>query len=337
MKKLFLSILVLCIFTSISYAQDTHNTQFYTVPIVVNPAYTGFFSGNYRVGANYRNQWRSVTVPFHTITAYADGAFFKGSGRSANNNWLGAGIAAVGDKAGDGNLTTTKLQFSAAYHFQLFDNNLRISAGIGGQYIQKSFDPTALYFDSQWTGTDFNTTLPQNETFAETGINYTSLSSGINVSYGLDETLDIYASGAVHNMNQPEESFYNQANNKGIRMVYELGSNIYLYNVTIEPGIIGVFEKSTLDISAGSNFTLGLGGGYGANDVSKIILGGWLRYKDSFSPVIGAEFAATRLLISYDLNFSDLSPGSNGRGATEISVMHIGPINKRRRIGCPTF
>lgn len=322
---------------SVANAQDTHNTQFYTVPTVMNPAYTGFFSGNYRVGANYRNQWRSVTTPFHTVTAYADGAFFKGSGRSYNNNWLGAGIAAIGDQAGDGNLSTTKLQFSAAYHFQLFDNDLRISAGIGGQYVQKSVDPTNLYFDSQWNGTEFDTSLPQQETFAETGISYTSLSSGLNISYGLDEALDIYVSGAVHNMNQPEESFYNQANKRGLKMIYEIGSNIYLYNVTIEPGIIGVFDKTAMDISVGSNFTLGLGGGYGADDMSKVILGGWLRYKDAFSPVIGAEFAATRLLISYDLNFSDLSPGSNGRGATEISIVHIGPINKRRRIGCPTF
>ena len=336
MKKILI-ILIVIGSALMTQAQDTHNTQFYTVPMVVNPAYTGFFSGNYRVGANYRNQWRSITTPYHTITAYADGAFFKSDGRAMNTNWLGVGLAAIGDRAGDGNLTTTKIQFSAAYHFQLFDNALRISAGIGGHYTQKSFDPTLLYFDSQWTGTEFDTSMPQQETFNSTAINYTSLSSGLNISYGIDETMDLYVSGAVHNMNQPTETFYEGANKPGIKMVYEIGSNIYLRNVTIEPGIIGHFEKSTLNISAGSNFTFGLDGGYSSDAMTKVILGGWLRYKDAFSPVIGAEFAATRMLLSYDLNYSDLSPGSRGRGATELSIVHIGPINKRRTIGCPTF
>src|ERR1035441_5781184 len=49
----FLSSIVYCL----SSAQDIHFTQFFSNPLILNPAQTGNFNGNYRVGFNFKGQW----------------------------------------------------------------------------------------------------------------------------------------------------------------------------------------------------------------------------------------------------------------------------------------
>ncbi|HET7000972.1 MAG TPA: type IX secretion system membrane protein PorP/SprF, partial [Puia sp.] len=42
-------------------AQDLHFSQWFNEPLLTNPANTGFIpDADYRLGANYRNQWSSV-------------------------------------------------------------------------------------------------------------------------------------------------------------------------------------------------------------------------------------------------------------------------------------
>ncbi|MCB9047123.1 MAG: type IX secretion system membrane protein PorP/SprF [Chitinophagales bacterium] len=53
-------------------AQDVHFTQFNAAPLILNPAFTGNFDGKMRASAIYRDQWRSVTVPFKTIAISVD-------------------------------------------------------------------------------------------------------------------------------------------------------------------------------------------------------------------------------------------------------------------------
>jgi len=53
------------ILAAISYsndlkAQDPHFSQFYAAPLYLNPALAGTSAGNYRVGVNYRDQWRGA-------------------------------------------------------------------------------------------------------------------------------------------------------------------------------------------------------------------------------------------------------------------------------------
>ncbi len=60
-------------------AQDLHFSQFFNSPLVTNPANTGFIpDADYRIGANYRNQWSSVmSVPYKTVSAFGDAQVFK--------------------------------------------------------------------------------------------------------------------------------------------------------------------------------------------------------------------------------------------------------------------
>ena len=72
MNRKIIIVFILILINSFLNAQDIHFSQYYASPMTVNPAYTGMFNGTYRVGANYRNQWASVSVPYKTFAAYAD-------------------------------------------------------------------------------------------------------------------------------------------------------------------------------------------------------------------------------------------------------------------------
>ena len=72
-KKIKILIIVSCILQLKTAAQDLHFSQFFNSPLVTNPANTGFIpDADYRIGANYRNQWSSVmSVPYKTVSAFA--------------------------------------------------------------------------------------------------------------------------------------------------------------------------------------------------------------------------------------------------------------------------
>src|SRR5262245_38456566 len=64
----FLCSLLLAVQTVfISYSQDVGFSQFYDQPLLRNPALAGFFDGDMRFTASYRNQWQSVTTPYRTF------------------------------------------------------------------------------------------------------------------------------------------------------------------------------------------------------------------------------------------------------------------------------
>src|SRR5687768_14072939 len=61
------------------WSQDLHFSQFFNSPLTTNPANTGFIpDADYRIGANYRNQYINVmSVPYKTISVYGDAQVFR--------------------------------------------------------------------------------------------------------------------------------------------------------------------------------------------------------------------------------------------------------------------
>src|SRR6478752_1836061 len=96
-------------------AQDLHFSQFFNSPLTTNPANTGFIpDADYRIGANYRNQYSSImAVPYKTISVFGDAQVFRDK---LENGWLGLGGVILRDVAGSGSLTSTKAYASIAYH-----------------------------------------------------------------------------------------------------------------------------------------------------------------------------------------------------------------------------
>jgi type IX secretion system PorP/SprF family membrane protein len=140
-----------------AFAQDIHFTQFDAAPLTINPAFTGGFNGTFRAAGVYRDQWRSVTIPFVTYSASVDAPIIRDL---SIDDYLAAGLQFYNDKAGDGNLSNTSVLASVAYHKFLgggqTDPDKTLSVGFQGGYTSKSIDISKLYFGDEYGGLGFN-------------------------------------------------------------------------------------------------------------------------------------------------------------------------------------
>src|SRR5829696_624925 len=127
----FLFITSLCT-SSLLQAQDLHFSQFFNSPLSTNPANTGFIpDGDYRLGVNFRDQWSSImSVPYKTMSAFGDVQIMKNRDQTG---WIGVGGLILRDVAGSGNLTSTKLYGSVAYH-QMMGYSSLLSMGFNVGY-----------------------------------------------------------------------------------------------------------------------------------------------------------------------------------------------------------
>ena len=105
MYKIIFCLFAIFSFFESSWGQDIHWSQFNDNQLFQNPGNAGHFDGDYRFIGNYRDQWRSVSVPFTTFAVSAD----------ANRKNIGFGLQIFNDQAGDGKLSTTEVQGTLSY------------------------------------------------------------------------------------------------------------------------------------------------------------------------------------------------------------------------------
>ncbi|MEO6832110.1 MAG: type IX secretion system membrane protein PorP/SprF, partial [Chitinophagaceae bacterium] len=84
-------------------AQDIHFSQFYENAILRNPALTGIFSGDYKVGVNYRTQWGNISNPFQTTIVSAEGRILVNREQA---DYLSYGLCVSYDHAGSINFNS---------------------------------------------------------------------------------------------------------------------------------------------------------------------------------------------------------------------------------------
>ena len=317
-------------------AQDIHFSQYFATPLTINPSYTGSFTGDYRAGLNYRQQWGSVTVPYKTFDFYGDMSFNK---KIYNRNYFSLGLCMVADRAGDGDLSILKVMGSGAYHFDLTGNKTNfLSLGIQAGVVQKSVDFTKFYFDSQWNDAGFDTGLPSGENYKAQTFSYPDVQAGISYSYTGSEKFSWYAGFSIYHLLRPQESFYTNTDNRlGMRPVVNAGAiikiaeNLYLY-----PSAIYMSQKKAHEFLAGSMLSYEMG-----SSSNLLYAGLFGRFGDAAIPVVGYQFSHWRAYINYDVNTSDLKVASGGKGAFELSIAYTGWYKKPRQkvidLPCPRF
>jgi hypothetical protein len=148
-----------------------------------NPANTGFIPDvDYRVGANYRNQWVDVlSVPYKTMSIWGDAQLFRDR---LENGWVGLGGVILRDVAGSGNLTSTKDYASIAYH-QMMGYSSLLSFGINAGFANKRIDPSKLIFPDQFNKSTgfFDAGIPSSVAFSNYNTTYTDIQVGMNYAY----------------------------------------------------------------------------------------------------------------------------------------------------------
>ncbi len=310
--------------------QDIHWSQFNDNQLFQNPAHSGHFDGDYRFIGNYRDQWRSVTVPFSTTAISVDSKFKN----------IGFGINMFNDQAGDGRFRTVEVQGNLSYAFKLTrDSSHVFRPGINFGLNHRQINWDALYFDAQYTGYVFNPGAPNFENYQNDRKTNASLGAGFLYEYRKNDRFKILFGSSLFNLNRPNQGFYNTEVKRAIR------SNSFVkgtFEVNEKWDIIPSIQFSAQDVYR--SLVIGASGKYYLNHPKKkyaALYGGvWYRNRDAANLSFGYDFADLFVGISYDINFSKLVPASQARGGIEFAVRYVIKKFKPKKVlhkVCPDY
>jgi len=335
-KRFVLSTLHLVLFTlclaPCAFAQDLHFSQFMNSPLLTNPANTGFIpDGDYRLGVNYRNQWSSImAVPYKTMSAFGDMQLMQ---NAENTGWLGLGGVIMRDVAGSGNLTSTKVYGSVAYH-QMINSGSLVSLGFNVGWANKQINTSNLKFPDQFDGHFFDSHLPTGVLLDYNNINYFDMQVGMNYAYFPSDNAYFNAGFSAMHVNRPKESFFNSQQGVDNRIPVRYTGFL---NGSYKLNDQWIINPKSYEVVGGLNAHYNLSG-----DGEKILIGGvYYRYKDAVIPMIGLGYNDYTFTFTYDATMSALRNYNNTRGAFEFSLIKQGAFDRysgnKRQSMCPTF
>jgi type IX secretion system PorP/SprF family membrane protein len=321
-------------------AQDIHFSQFYEAPLLRNPSLAGIFTGDMRVQSIYRTQWQSVTVPYQTGSL--NGEFKLPIGKGYDYITVGGEI--LYDKAGTAALSATHVLPVVNYHKSLSDErNMYISLGFMGGIVQRSIDRSKITTNSQFDGNQFNSSLPTGETFTNSSYSYFDGNAGMsfNSQIGENEENNMFVGIAYQHFNKPSNiSFYSDPGDELTpKWVYSAGLRMA---TTVDSYITFQGDYSTqgpyTELIAGALLTKKLDD---VDDPRYLINGGlFLRWDDAVIPVAKLEAKPLAISVSYDINISQLTSASSGRGGFEMALTYqtyFEHNSSKDAIRCPRF
>jgi type IX secretion system PorP/SprF family membrane protein len=323
------------------HAQDLHFSQFMNSPLTTNPANTGFIpDGDYRLGVNYRNQWAAVmAVPYKTMSAFGDVQVLKDR---MENGWVGLGGVILKDVAGSGNLTSTKVYGSVAYHQMLGYSSL-LSLGFNVGYANKQINTTHLRFPDQFDGFFFDNKLPTSAQLTRNSIGYLDMQVGMNYAYFPTERVYLNGGLSVHHVNRPRESFFESDdgsfdNRLSRRYIGFMNGSLMINDQWIvNPNAYYTLQSKASELVVGANANYNLSG-----DGEYQLIGGlYYRLNESVIPLVGLGYKDFVLSFTYDATMSTLKNYNGTRGAMEFSLIKQGMFStyngNRRQSICPSF
>lgn len=334
MKKIFY-ILILGLSCSLK-AQDWHFSQFDASPLMVNPGAAGSYQGDYRGNLNYKSQWASISNPYKSMAA----SFDMPALRNYNGYKLtGLGLYIMRDKAGKSGygFTQANLNISQSIAVTKFQE---ISLGLSFGYGQVSANLNGLRWDNQYNGYEYDGALPTGEGLFFPKSNYFDISAGLLFRFFSTDLNETQFGISASHLNRPWQATLSDVNSDVLRMKFIVHgkSDIPLGQ---SPGtfIIPTFyiasQSASTEIMAGTSVktTLGMKSLYtGYQSNSYVHIGGYYRYKDALIAYAAYEWQSMlKLGMSYDINFSLLTPASSSRGGLEISLTWLGNFGYNTR------
>lgn len=319
-----------------SKAQDVHFSQFNSSPIYLNPALSGLNGCNYRMAANYKRQWGGV-ANFQTIAASYDMNFLK---KNRKSNFAGFGISLFNDRAGDVNLSHTKVDLSLAYSLVLNRTGSQfLTFALKGGIGHKSFDISKVTTDSQFGVDGYNSGLSTQENFATDSKVYGDVGAGMLWSLTQRNSNNYYLGFAVSHLNQPNISFFNERDEQlYIKATLHGGA---FFKLSKQLGLLPSFMF--LNQGPHNQFNIGslvkIRKSILPSDKTAFYVGGWYRLKDALILSARVDWKGLNVGFSYDLNVSKLTPATKLNGGPEISLIYNGclPNKKNQSVHCPAL
>jgi type IX secretion system PorP/SprF family membrane protein len=319
MKKILIPLL-LCILALSGMSQSTHFSQFYSTPLLINPAATGATSGPYRVAANYRSQWNSGGSPYTTFTFSGDAHILKD--KMAEGNTLGLGLVILNDKTMSGALQTNSVALSAGYHIALDAENIQsIGVGFQGSYNERRVDFSRFQFENQYGNGGFDPTLPIGEGLESGKKYYMDLNAGAMYSFALDDR-SFFAGAAAYNLLKKPESYLTEQFKTPTLYSFITGGDIDVgFNHSL------YFSGNFRQQGKARETTIGMAYGFFVDQegYTAVKVGMWHRLKDALIPYASVAYNGVQVGCSFDYTVSGAKTQSQIRNTFEISLIYIRP------------
>jgi type IX secretion system PorP/SprF family membrane protein len=341
-------------------AQDIHFSQFYVSNLTLNPATTGVMSCQMRVSAVYRNQWASVSgeYAYNTFGLGVEGKFEAG-----NNDFVGAGLSVWVDKAGASAFTSVQASVSGSYMKKIGGrraNEHYLVAGGQVGFVQRSIRVNNLTWGTNWDGTRFNGSLPDDPGVRNKGFAVADVSAGLMWFSALDKDnkSNVYAGIGFQHLTKSDISFVDSLVGGGLPSDEPLFTRFTIHGgaearvgrrLSIVPNFAVMIQGPSTQMNVGTGLKFDFS--KSAQSSQAFTIGAYVRGAnrilddtqtagfgaDAIIALIRLRFGSSHIGLSYDINISPLAAASKGNGAFELSYVWTLCNNKGRRLGCPTF
>ena len=307
---------VLMISTSLQ-AQSYHYSQFFSTPLLTNPAQTGFLEGPYRLASNFRSQGQLGGGAY--FTGYISGDFRMLQNHISEGHKAGGGIYLMNDQALNGALQTNSVGLSAAYHVPLdIHGDHNIGLGFQGTYHQRRIDYSKLSFGNQFGSGGYDPSLPIDEPLPNRSIGYFDINAGMIYNIILEDR-SFFGGVSVYNILRHKENLLEEEFKMPLRFTAQGGAQVF----------VGEYGKAYFSIThlrqaKAYETTVGAAYGHQLSDGAKneINLGLWYRYKDAFIPYVGYQRGAVQVGFSYDHTISTLKTAAQIRNGYELTLLY---------------
>jgi type IX secretion system PorP/SprF family membrane protein len=313
-------------------AQSYHFSQFYSTPLLNNPASTGNIDGSFRAATNFRSQWAQGSSPYLTSSLSIDTKIFKNS--IPENNKAGAGIYFMNDQSAGGALQTNSIGFSTAYAISL-DGYGEQSVGIGLQGVlsQRRIDYSKLSFETQYGSDGYDPGLPVGESL-NLG-DKVAFDANAGVLYNYKHDYDAFFAGvAVYNTFRHNESADIMSFKTPMRISVLSGGHLAIgYDQTLYASINYINQAKANEITIGAAY------GYqiGVDKTQEINFGIWHRVKDAIIPYVGYQLYGFQFGLSYDYTISKIKTGSLSKNGFELTLIYQGSNQTEQRRLMPWY
>ena len=310
-------------------AQDPHYSQYFSSPLSLNPAFTGYYDGTHRLATNFRNQWVGAGEPFTTASASFDTRVMR---EKLGKNLLGLGAIVTTDRTASGSYNSNYLALSAAYHQALDeDGTHHLGIGFQGSYGTRILDYNKVSFNSQFAIRGFDLTLPNNENFVTRRANYMDFNFGLMYNY-LKDRKRFYIGTSYYHVSQPSMTFLgNDPYTLPSRFTVHSGASFL-----VGPQGEVFISAQYMSQGAATNQVVGLAYGYSPhefNDDNVIYFGAFYRNKDAIYPYVGYLFNDLQIGVTYDINVTNLQISNSRNKSFELSLIyHFFDANEVRRV-----
>jgi len=297
--------------------QAYHFSQFFSTPLLTNPANTGHLEGPFRLASNFRSQGQLGGSSI--FTGYLSADFSVMQNALGEGHKAGAGIYLMNDQSLNGALQTNSAGLSAAYHVPLdLDQEHSIGLGFQGTFHQRRIDYTKLSFSNQFGPGGYNPSLPINEALPNRRIGYLDVNLGMVYNVVKDDR-SFFGGVSIYNILRHKENLLESEFKMPVRYTVQGGAQLYI-------GEYGkaYFSVTHLQQASAHETTVGTAYGHQLSDGSKneINFGLWYRYKDALIPYVGYHRNAFQVGLSYDHTISTLKTAAQVRNGYELTLIY---------------